>query len=113
MKVCPPFPQLPKFQRIFSKTFSKSNTLSKFSAQQFQRQQIHSPPAPPKPEDCCHNSCAQCVWKLYFEELKQYRAACKTEAVQAANTPMDVFERLEQKLQKQAELRAKKQTVQV
>ena len=33
------------------------------------------PPEPPKSWECCGDSCPNCVWDLYFKDLRKFRLA--------------------------------------
>ena len=35
--------------------------------------QLHRPPIPPQPHECCGNGCQACVWEVYDEEMARYR----------------------------------------
>mmetsp|Transcript_20298 Transcript_20298/g.61160 ORF Transcript_20298/g.61160 Transcript_20298/m.61160 type:complete len:108 (+) Transcript_20298:151-474(+) len=53
-------------------------------------------PTEPGPEDCCQGGCRECVWDIYWRELKVYEAE---KALQEGKAPpLDPFEELERRL---------------
>ena len=55
-----------------------------------------TPPREPAPEECCGKGCEECVWTVYWNDLREYEIA-QAEA-QGVERPLDPFELLERRL---------------
>ncbi|KAK9822684.1 hypothetical protein WJX81_000366 [Elliptochloris bilobata] len=63
-------------------------------------------PVEPGPEDCCQNSCVECVWNVYWRELKEYeRALAAWEGRTPPAPATDPFEEMERRLEQEDEQR--------
>lgn len=60
-------------------------------------------PKEPDPEECCGRGCAECVWTIYWDDLKAYEAAMAK--AQGRAPPLDPFEEMERRLAEQAAAR--------
>lgn len=78
---------------------------------------ISTAPVEPGPEDCCMRGCANCVWDVYFEALKQHRKAEGDKgavhpayaAATSIDAAMEAFAKLERQLYAQAQTRDDKE----
>lgn len=59
-------------------------------------------PIEPEPDECCGNNCEDCVWTVYADDLKAYRAALAK--ARGEEPPADPFQALEQRVREAEEV---------
>ncbi|HKJ33935.1 MAG TPA: oxidoreductase-like domain-containing protein [Balneolales bacterium] len=47
------------------------------------------PPEKPLPQDCCGTGCVRCVYDIYVEQLKEYKAWKKKQKVAEKSTEQE------------------------
>jgi Oxidoreductase-like protein, N-terminal len=57
---------------------------------------LPTPPIEPAPEECCGKGCEECVWTVYWNNLREYEII--EAAKEGVERPLDPFELLEQRL---------------
>lgn len=53
-------------------------------------------PTEPLPDECCGRGCAECVWTLYWDDLRSYNEA--KASIEGKERTLDPFEELERRL---------------
>jgi hypothetical protein len=57
---------------------------------------LATPPPEPAPEECCGKGCEECVWTVYWNQLREYQIAVAD--AQGIERQLDPFEILELQL---------------
>lgn len=63
------------------------------------------PPTEPATEECCGKGCDECVWTVYWNNLRDYQIAVAE--AQGFERPLDPFEELEKRLRLEEQQRKK------
>lgn len=65
-----------------------------------------TPPTEPAPEECCGKGCEECVWTVYWNDLREYHISVAE--AQGIERPLDPFEIFEQRLAEKERKKKKK-----